>query len=140
YASPEQVKGEAVAPATDIYSLAVVLYELLTGHRPYKLKHQTPAEVERAICEQEPEKPSTAVNRVETENLPDGTTVSRTPESVSASREGPPEKLRRRLSGDLDNIVLMALQKEPQRRYLSVEEFSDDILRHLRHEPVKARR
>src|SRR5947208_6389250 len=139
YASPEQVRSEQITPATDIYSLGVVLYELLTGHRPYKLKQNTPAEVERAICEQEPEKPSTAVNRIEADTLPDGTTVSKTPEVISASREGHADKLRRRLRGDLDNIVLTRLQKDPQRRYHSVEDLSLDIQRHLQHLPVTAR-
>jgi len=140
YASPEQVRCEPVTLASDIYSLGVLLYELLTGHRPYKLKQSIPAEMERAICEQEPENPSTAVDRVETETSRDGTSCSKTPESVSRTREGEPDRLRRRLRGDLDTIVLMALRKEPQRRYGSVEGFSQDIQRHLDHLPVKARR
>ncbi len=167
YASPEQVRGKSVTPASDIYSLGVVLYELLSGHRPYRLKEHTPAEVERAICEQEPEPPSTAVSRVGRETLgsadlgfksaafslfsgdepqslksktPRYDGVTKTPELVSETREGQPEKLRRRLRGDLDNIVLKALQKEPERRYGSVEEFAQDIDRHLWHLPVKARR
>jgi len=139
YASPEQVHGKSVTSATDIYSLGVVLYELLTGHRPYRLKEHTPAEMERAICEQEPEPPSTVVSRVESETSADGTSVTKTPELVSQTREGQPEKLRRRLRGDLDTIILKALRKEPQRRYLSVEDFSDDIQRHLNHLPVTAR-
>jgi serine/threonine protein kinase len=135
YASPEQMRGKPVTTATDIYSLGVVLYELLSGHRPYRLKENTPAEIERAICEQEPEAPSMAVSRVKAEM-----TGRKTPELVSETRKGPPEKLRRQLRGDLDNIVLKALQKEPARRYASVEEFSQDITRHLEHLPVKARR
>ena len=139
YASPEQVRGRPVTPATDIYSLGVVLYELLTGHRPYRLKEHTPSEMERAICEQEPELPSTAVSRVESETSSGGATVTKTPELVSQTREGQPERLRRRLRGDLDNIVLKALRKEPERRYGSAEEFARDIDRHLNHLPVSAR-
>ena len=139
YASPEQVRSKSVTRASDIYSLGVVLYELLSGHRPYRLTQHTPAEMERAICEQEPEAPSTAVSRVESDTSSDGRPVTKTPGSVSQTREGQPEKLRRRLRGDLDNIVLKALQKEPKRRYDSVEELALDIDRHLQHLPVKAR-
>lgn len=130
YASPEQLRGQPITTASDIYSLGVLLYRLLTGHQPYDVKTSTALELDRVICEQEPEKPSSIVTRIE------ATTTKQprsplTPQSVSASREGAPEKLRRRLTGELDTIVLMALRKEPQRRYASMEQFSQDILRHL---------
>src|SRR5262249_52354957 len=140
FASPEQVRGKSVTTATDIYSLGAVLYELLTSQTPYRVKDQTASELERAICEQVPEKPSTIVNRVQRGSSSDGTTVTRTAEVVSQVRGGEPEGLRRRLRGDLDTIVLKALEKEPERRYRSVEEFRRDIDRHLQQLPVKARR
>jgi len=87
----------------------------------------------------DPQTPSTAVDRVETETSADGVPITRTPELVSQTREGQPEKLRRRLRGDLDNIVLKALQKAPERHHGSVEEFSEDIENNLRHLPIKAR-
>src|SRR5205807_7191949 len=89
YASPEQVRREPITNATDIYSLGV-LYKLLTGHRPYRLKRQTPLEIERVICEEEPEKPSTAISRVEETTSSDGSTITVTPELVSQTREGRP--------------------------------------------------
>src|SRR5712692_4488334 len=141
YASPEQIKGENVTTASDVYSLGVLLYELLTGRRPYRIKSRRPDQIARVICEQEPEKPSTAVTRAE--ELPSSNgqpprTI--TPQSISEARATEPQKLRRLLDGDLDNIVLMAMRKEPERRYSSVEQFSEDIRRHLEQRPVIARK
>lgn len=140
YASPEQVRGDPISTATDVYSLGLVLYSLLSGHQPYQLTCSSPQALIDIICDTEPVKPSEIVSRTETIG---GTGEKRdltiTPESVSSARGAKPDKLRHRLSGDLDNIVLMALRKDPQRRYSSVEQFSDDIRRHLTALPVRAR-
>ena len=139
FASPEQIRGEPVTTAGDVYSLGAVLYELLTGHRPYHFKTQRPQEIERIICEHEPTKPSAVIMRVEEPDADDGQLAAPlTPESVSRTRDGKPDKLRRRLAGDADNIVLMALRKEPERRYASAEQFAEDIRRHLVGLPVIA--
>src|SRR5687767_12368922 len=103
YASPEQLRGESVTTATDVYSLGVVLYELLSGRSPYRFKSRIPHEMAKTICEDAPEKPQ------------------------------------KRLNADLDNIVLMAMRKEPQRRYPTAEQFAEDIQRHLNGLPVRAR-
>jgi serine/threonine protein kinase/tetratricopeptide (TPR) repeat protein len=120
YASPEQVRGERLTLATDIYSLGVVLYELLTGQLPYRFVSQSPHDVTRAITEQEPMRPSTAVAKR------DGTSKAQIPNPKS-------------LRGDLDNIILMALRKEPERRYQSVEQLSQDIGHQLERRPIIAK-
>lgn len=121
YASPEQVQGKPVGTATDIYSLGVVLYELLSGNRPLDLTELSPAAREQRICEERPKPPSQHIQA----SLPEGAMT--------------PERLRKRLRGDLDTICLKALRKEPQRRYATAGDFSADIDRHLQDLPVSAR-
>jgi serine/threonine protein kinase len=111
YASPEQVRGEPLNTTTDVYSLGAVLFELLTGARPHEIGSYTTNEIERAVCLEEVRKPSAKA----------------------------PGQAAKRLAGDLDNIVLMALRKEPQRRYQSAAELKEDLQRHLKGLPVRAR-
>lgn len=140
YAAPEQIKGEAVTTTTDVYALGVLLYELLTGHRPYQVDRPTPGAMERAILEQEPLRPSTAIRRTTERARKDGSKETITPEQISAARQLRPLMLQRRLEGELDLIILKALRKEPEQRYASAEAFMEDIRRYLSGLPIAARR
>ena len=132
YASPEQFRGETVTTATDVYSLGVVLYELLTGVLPYKLTGLRLDEMLKLVCETVPPRPSEA----ETRRHGDGEGKIRSGD-VDASPDLPVSASE--LKGDLDNIILKALKKEPERRYDSIEQFSEDLRRHLDGLPVSAR-
>ena len=124
YAAPEQIRGEPATTATDVYGLGVLLYELLTGTRPYRLESHARQAVERAILEAPPTDPSTAVTGAD---------------EAAAARATEPVKLRRRLRGDLDQIVLRALRKDPDRRYGGAAALAADLGRHLEGVPVEAR-
>jgi eukaryotic-like serine/threonine-protein kinase len=135
YASPEQVRGEPLGTASDVYALGVVLYELLAGRRPYEIRTGAAQELHELVCEREPERPSTWAKRAPS---PDDTVTS-TSAAIASSRGTSPERLQRVLEGDLDAIVMMALRKEPRRRYGSAELLAEDIERHLAGLPVLAR-
>lgn len=117
YAAPEQVRAESISTATDVYALGALLYKLLTGSPPFRFEVNTSGEIERVICEEVPTLPSAATTQLNNTG-----------------------ELNKKLKGDLDTIILKALRKEPERRYTSVESFSNDIKRYLDGLPVKARR
>jgi serine/threonine protein kinase len=136
YASPEQVRGEPITTATDIYSLGVLLYKLLTQKFPYGPEARSQAALQHAICEMSPLRPSAVILTDEKVAIPAAT------QAIAVGQETRPkarQRLKRKLSGDLDMIVLMALRKEPHRRYVSAEQFSEDIARYLDGRPVIAR-
>jgi hypothetical protein len=139
YASPEQLSGFSLSAATDIYSLGVILYELLTGHRPYRLQGRLLHELLRAICEEDPTRPSVVVG--DSAEIATAVPAPRgvTPESISWLRSSTTQELARRLRGDLDNILLKALSKSPHSRYSSAEQLADDLNRHLSGLPILAR-
>jgi hypothetical protein len=127
HASPEQIRGDPITTASDTYVLGVVLYELLCACKPFTLKGNRLGDLEQAICEETPPAPSAVVQARD-----DAAEIAR-------QRGASPARLRRELAGDLDNIVLMAMRKEPERRYSSVEQFAADVQRHLDGMPVLAR-
>ena len=136
YASPEQLRGEPLVASTDIYSLGVILYETLTEQLPFDFANMPFEEIRRKVCETQPLLPSNictkmAVAPLETRNAGELTKTQ--------SPQGNKERLSRRLRGDLDNIVLMAMRKEPGRRYASVDALIADIDAHSASMPISAR-
>jgi eukaryotic-like serine/threonine-protein kinase len=125
YASPEQVRGQQVTTASDVYQLGLLLYELLCGHRAQRVGHTGPAAIERIVCEQDPTRPSQRIGGGDTD--------------LALRRHLQPRQLRRRLRGDLDTIVGKALQKLPERRYGTVDELIDDLIRSRQGRTLHAR-
>ncbi|MEM9552725.1 MAG: serine/threonine-protein kinase [Acidobacteriota bacterium] len=134
YASPEQVRGEPVTTASDVYALGILLYELLSGRRPYQIERRSQSSVHRTICHTIPERPSSRVER------PPEEPSTETASTLAQRRSTTPPRLRRQLRGDLDTIIQVALHKEPRRRYPSARRLAEDLELYLRGLPISARR
>ncbi len=130
HASPEQIRGQSITTSSDVYVLGVLLYKLLAGASPFIFPSMRLTDIERAICEKDPPQPSQSI----------GTDDSAETRSIADARSSSPARLRRVLEGDLDNMVFMAMRKEPERRYASAQQLASDIQRYLDGKPVIARR
>ncbi|MES1192383.1 MAG: serine/threonine-protein kinase [Steroidobacter sp.] len=151
YASPEQILGQTVTTTSDVYTLGIVLYELMAGVRPYQVSTVSQLELERSICVIDPLKPSQMMARMSANKplplvgaLPkndDQDVVKPAPHAnaIAYARGLSEKRLQHRLTGDIDAIIMRALRKEPERRYSSVEQLIEDIQRYLNQEPVLAR-
>jgi serine/threonine protein kinase/Tfp pilus assembly protein PilF len=137
HAAPEQVLGRAITIATDVYTLGVLLYQLLCDRSPYALHNSTALGLERAICNEDPPRPSSLFRGGRSAAVIEAAGFD--PRAVAERRSVNPEKLRRQLSGDIDEIVLKAMRKEPRERYATAAQLADDVRRYLRGEPVLAR-
>jgi serine/threonine-protein kinase len=140
YASPEQVRGEIVTTASDVYAMGIILYKLLAGRHPHRLPFTSPTDAERVICEEQPAPPSVALRQVEEETVAAGSRSTHEAARSDHSSQASVRRLIRQISGDLDTIVMMALRKEPERRYTSVSQFAEDIHRYLVGLPVSAQK
>lgn len=139
YASPEQVRGERVSTVSDVYSLGVILYQLLTGRRPYELAQIESHEVERIISQSIPPVPSQLVLSPPVAYPLSESDITMSVESIAAQRDSTPQSLSKYLRGNLEAIISVALNKLPNKRYMTVDAFSKDLERFQQHRPVVAR-
>lgn len=138
YASPETTRGEPMTTAADVYSLGVLFYQLLTSHSPYRIKNGSTEELLPALFE--PVRPSDALSHISEEVMPDGRKTRITQHHLGICRNEKAATVRRTLAGDLDSIVLKAIQRDPAKRYSTVEQFCGDIQRYLERRPVSLRK